>query len=248
MQLKTILEELTERYNTPGFIANDPIQFPRRFTRKADIEISALFTSILAWGRRDMILRNADRLHACMRNRPFDFIMNRDWECFYGSSGNVHRTIFERDIWQICQALYAFYAEHDTLEMLFSQGVSDGIDKLSCLLSSRHLSSPRTNSPCKRTNMMLRWLVRNDGIVDMGVWKTIRPSQLIIPLDTHVGRVARLIWHDLPRTDRMKTALQITAHLSALCPSDPCKYDFALFGYGEDKQAEALFRSKIFPV
>lgn len=241
MQLKIILDELTEQYNTPAFITNDPIQFPRRFTRKEDIEISALLTSILAWGRRDMILRNAERLHAYMGNRPYDFVMNRDWECFRKSPVNVHRTIFEKDIWQICQALHAYYTEHDTLERLFNRGVSDGIDKLSCLLSTRHLASPCTNSPCKRTNMMLRWLVRNDGIVDMGVWKTIPPSQLIIPLDTHVGRVARLIWKDLPRTDRMKTALHITTYLSALCPSDPCKYDFALFGYGEDKQAQILF-------
>ena len=242
IQLKTILDRLTEQYNTPGFITNDPIQFPRRFVRKEDVEISALLTSVLAWGRRNMILRNADRLHALMGNHPYDFVMNKEWERFRTSSVTVHRTIFEKDIWQICQALHAYYTEHDTLESLFSRSIPDGIDKLSCLLSSRHLSSPRSNSPCKRTNMMLRWLVRNDGIVDMGIWTTLCPSRLIIPLDTHVGRVARMIWPDLPRTDRMKTALQITAHLSALCPSDPCKYDFALFGYGEDKTTKTPFQ------
>lgn len=242
MNLKEILNELTERYNEPGFIANDPIQFPRRFSRLQDIEISALLTSILAWGRRDMILRNADRLHAQMQNQPYHFVMNREWERLADSGKNIHRTIFEKDVWQICRRLYAFYTANDTLESLFSLGVLDGIDRLSCLLSSRHLSSPLSQSPCKRTNMMLRWLVRNDGIVDIGIWNTIGPSQLIIPLDTHVGRVSRMIWPQLPKTDKMKAAQQITGYLAELCPEDPCRYDFALFGYGQSERADTLFR------
>lgn len=236
MDLKEKLDALASYYNTPDFIQTDPIQFPRRFTQTRDIEISALLTSILAWGRRDMILRNADRLHNKMQNQPYNFIMNKEWEDFKESDKNVHRTIFEKDLWNICLGLYTFYSRHKTLEILFEQDVLEGINQLSCLASSRHLASPLMQSPCKRTNMMLRWLVRNDGIVDIGIWNKVDSSQLIIPLDTHVGRVSRMIWNDLPKTDKMKTALLITHHLKGLCPDDPCKYDFALFGYGEDKQ------------
>lgn len=236
MDLKEKLEALVCNYNTSAFIQTDPIQFPRRFTCTKDIEISALFTSILAWGRRDMILRNADRLHTTMQHQPYNFIMNKEWEQFKESGKNIHRTIFEKDLWNICRGLYTFYSRHETLETLFQQGILEGINQLSCLTSSRHLASPLMQSPCKRTNMMLRWLVRNDGIVDMGIWKKVNSSQLIIPLDTHVGRVSRMIWDDLPKTDKMKTALLITSHLTKFCPEDPCKYDFALFGYGEDKQ------------
>lgn len=234
MNIKEILDELVERYNTPEFILRDPIQFPRQFTRLEDIEISAVLSSILAWGKRSMVLKDADRLHTRMNYEPYYFIMNKEWESFRQSRKNVHRTIFEEDIWIICRGLYNFYSENNSLEKLFMNGILEGIDRLSCLLKCRHLVSPLSKSPCKRTNMMLRWLVRNDGIVDMGIWKNISPAQLIIPLDVHVSRISRLLWKDLPKGDKMKTALQITRYLSELCPEDPCKYDFALFGFGED--------------
>lgn len=232
--IKAILDELTEQYNTPAFIARDPIQFPRRFNRKEDIEISAVLSSVLAWGKRSLVLRDAERLHTRMNHRPYDFLMNKEWEPFEGSRRNIHRTIFENDLWFICRGLYAFYSSRSSLEELFADGIQAGINALARLLNCRHLVSPYKKSPCKRTNMMLRWLVRNDGIVDMGVWKNISPASLIIPLDVHVSRISRLIWDDLPKSDNMQTACRITGHLADLCPEDPCKYDFALFGFGEE--------------
>ncbi|WP_106831199.1 TIGR02757 family protein [Parabacteroides pacaensis] len=233
-EIKEILDELVEHYNTPEFITRDPIQFPRQFTGLQDIEISAVLTSILAWGKRSMVLRNADRLHTQMNYQPYYFIMNKEWQRFHDSRKNIHRTIFEEEIWKVCNGLYTFYSENNSLESLFTKDILEGIDQLSRLFNCRHLVSPQSKSPCKRTNMMLRWLVRNDGIVDMGVWKKISPSRLIIPLDVHVSRISRLIWPTLPKGDKLKTALLITHYLAELCPEDPCKYDFALFGFGEE--------------
>lgn len=235
--LKELLDELTATYNVPAFIETDPIQFPRSYSRLQDIEISALLTSVITWGKRELILRDAEKMHCIMRYAPYDYIMSGDWNALKDSDKNIHRTFFERDMWNICSGLYHYYKENDSLENLFltEDGVLSGLNGLSCLASSRHISSPLTKSPCKRSNLMLRWLVRNDGIVDMGVWKRLSPSQLIIPLDLHVGRVSRLIWNDLPKTDRLKSALAITNHLAELCPEDPCKYDFALFGFGEEQ-------------
>ena len=236
MSLKERLEELVAIHNTPAFIETDPIQFPQRFSRLEDIEISALLTSVITWGKRGLILRDAEKMHQMMGDSPYNYIMNQEWNRLKDSDKNIHRTFFERDMWNICQGLYHYYLENNSLEELFlTDGILHGLDKLSGLMNTRHISSPQTKSPCKRTNLMLRWLVRNDGIVDMGVWKNISPSQLIIPLDVHVARVSRTIWDDLPKTDRLKTALMITNHLSELCPEDPCKYDFALFGYGEEQ-------------
>lgn len=236
MSIKETLDELTVTYNTPAFIETDPIQFPRRFTRLEDIEISALLTSVITWGKRELILRDAERMHQMIGDSPYDYIMNQEWAALKDSGKNIHRTFFERDLWHICQGLFLFYQENNSLEELFlTDGILPGLDKLSGLMNTRHISSPRTKSPCKRTNLMLRWLVRNDGIVDMGVWKKISPSQLIIPLDVHVGRVSRTIWNDLPKTDRLSTALMITNHLLEFCSEDPCKYDFALFGFGEEQ-------------
>lgn len=236
MPIKEILDELVAAYNTPAFIETDPIQFPRRFTHLQDIEISALLTSVITWGKRELILRDAEKMHRMMGDSPHAYILNREWEGLKETGKNIHRTFFERDLWHICQGLYNYYQENETLEELFlSERILSGLEKLSGWMNSRHISSPQTKSPCKRSNLMLRWLVRNDGIVDMGVWRRVSPSQLIIPLDLHVGRVSRIIWNDLPKTDRLSAAMKITAHLSELCPEDPCKYDFALFGFGEEQ-------------
>lgn len=236
-ELKETLDDLYIKYNVPSFIETDPIQFPRKYTLLQDIEISALLTSVIAWGKRVMICRNAERLHLLMGKSPYQYIMSKDWEALKDSNKNIHRTFFERDLFRFCQGLYIYYLQNDSLETLFVEhGILGGIDKLSQLFGSRHLSSPMSKSPCKRTNLMLKWLVRNDGIVDMGVWTRLSPAQLIIPLDVHVARMSRTIWHDLPKTERLSMALIITEHLSQLCPEDPCKYDFALFGLGEEKQ------------
>lgn len=239
MELKELLDQLTTKYNVSSFIETDPIQFPRRYSLLQDIEISALLTSIITWGKRAMICRSAERLHQLMGESPYHYIMNCEWSVLKESNKNIHRTFFEHDLYLFCQVLYHYYQKNHSLENLFLEnGILGGIDHLSMLVGSRHLASPVSKSPCKRTNLMLKWLVRNDEIVDMGVWKNISPSQLIIPLDVHVSRVSRTIWSDLPKTDRLSTALKITEHLSELCPEDPCKYDFALFGFGEEEQNE----------
>lgn len=242
MQLKDLLEELTEKYNVQAFIDTDPVQFPRRFSRLQDVEVSALLTSVITWGRRDMVRRDAQRLHEAMGDSPFDFIIEGGWQRWEDSARNVHRTIFERDLFFVCRALQGFYATHHSLEELFTgrNGVLGGLHELSVLLQTRHVASPLTQSPCKRSNLMLRWLVRNDGIVDLGVWQRISPAELIIPLDVHVGRISRELWTDIPRTERLKTALIITDHLKEFCPHDPCKYDFALFGFGEEQSRMKL--------
>lgn len=239
MELKELLDQLATKYNVPSFIETDPIQFPRKYTLLQDIEISALLTSVITWGKRALICRSAERLHLLMGESPYRYIMSKEWGRLKESNKNIHRTFFERDLFYFCQGLHDYYQQNDSLEKLFvDHGILGGIDQLSQLFSSRHLASPVSKSPCKRTNLMLKWLVRDDGIVDMGVWTRLSPAQLIIPLDVHVARVSRTIWDDLPKTERLATACKITEYLSQLCPEDPCKYDFALFGFGEEEQKE----------
>jgi uncharacterized protein (TIGR02757 family) len=99
--------------------------------------------------------------------------------------------------------------------------------------TEKHITSPLQKSTCKRLNMFLRWMVRNDGEgVDFGIWKNISPSQLICPIDLHVARVARRL--DLlkrKQTDWL-AAIELTDNLRELDVNDPVKYDFALFGLG----------------
>lgn len=230
--LKERLDFLSSKYNVSSFVDNDPVQFPRRFDNVRDIEIAGLITSVISWGKREMILRNANRILDLMNHSPYAFIMNREWTSLKDSDKNLHRTFFERDLHQISQSLYDFYKSDNSLEIMFESSVIDGLTHLSGMMQSRHIASPARKSPCKRTNLFLRWMVRKDGIVDMGVWNKINPADLIIPLDVHVGRTSRTIWKDIPSTDNLNTAQIITANLKQLRPEDPCLYDFALFGLG----------------
>ncbi len=244
MNVKEKLDELVGKYNVPSFIDRDPVQFPRSFTRLQDIEISAVLTSVITWGKRNTILKDAEKLHTLMDPGPYDYIMNKEWMALLHSRRNIHRTFFDHDLYDLCRGLYSFYLENDSLESLFTPengGILEGLVRFGQMANTRHISGSIKTSPCKRTNLLLRWLVRNDRIVDLGVWKKIRPADLIIPLDTHVSKISRQLWNEyLPKTDRMATALKITEYLREMCPEDPCKYDFALFGLGEEGNSFGL--------
>nr|MBA2423106.1 DUF2400 family protein [Chitinophagales bacterium] len=94
--------------------------------------------------------------------------------------------------------------------------------------TKKHVATPERNSTCKRLNMFLRWMVRKDDCgVDFGIWKKIKPSQLICPCDVHVDRVARKLGLITNKQTNWKTALELTSKLKQLDPVDPVKYGFA---------------------
>ena len=245
-RLKALLDEKAQQYNRPEFIADDPISFPHSFTRKEDVEIVALLASIIAWGNRKMILRSGNRMfHEIMHSRPYDYVMSGEWENL-DDRMNIHRTFFAADFKYICRGLRSVYAEHGSMEPLFA-GCSawDGIENLRKALASanggaltRHISNPipakgKPASACKRMHMMLRWLCRKDGIVDLGIWDCIPQSQLMIPIDVHVARTARALGLVSRKQNDRRTVEELTARLRELSPIDPVRYDFALFGVGE---------------
>ena len=98
---------------------------------------------------------------------------------------------------------------------------------------TKHIANPDANSACKRLNLALRWLVRREGPVDLGLWKKLSPSSLFIPLDLHVGRAARQLGllEEGRKTNDKKAVITLTEKLKEFCPDDPVKYDLALFGY-----------------
>lgn len=245
---KAKLDTLVERFNTPEFIKNDPVQFPRMFTDLHDIEVSAFLCSLIAWGNRKMILKDCQKMLDIMDGQPYKYVMEEGWSSIDPRT-NIHRTFFGRDLQYMCRGLKYMYTIFSNLENLFSyyDNLWTAITYFRIIMSigndgatNRHIPDLRfenvshKNAPaCKRMHLMLRWLVRKDGIVDLGVWKKIDPSSLFIPLDTHVSKISR----DLGMLSRTKNdrlaAEQLTEKLREFDPLDPCKYDFALFGYGE---------------
>ncbi len=245
-ELKEFLDEKADYYNHPRFVETDPIQIPHRFDKKEDIEIAAFLTAIIAWGNRKSIIHNAERMMDLMGNSPFDFVMNHSERDLKDLSGFVHRTFNGVDLQYFVKALHHIYSYHQGLENVFNKHVQDeflytAIHEFKKVFfelphpqrTEKHISDPLNSSAAKRINMFLRWMVRNDHTrVDFGIWKTIKPGQLSCPLDVHTGNVARKLGLIHRTQNDLKTLIQLDTRLRLLDPSDPVKYDFALFGLG----------------
>jgi uncharacterized protein (TIGR02757 family) len=156
----------------------------------------------------------------------------------------VHRTFFEGDLAYFCRGFRYCYTQYGSLEALFAPAVSAGgiwegiglFRKTMALANggpyTKHIANPDAGSACKRINLALRWLVRRNGPVDIGLWKSVSPSALCIPLDLHVARTARRLGLLARKSNDRKAVAELTEKLRGFCPSDPVKYDLALFGMG----------------
>ncbi|MDB5262172.1 MAG: hypothetical protein JWQ14_1453 [Adhaeribacter sp.] len=249
--IKNLLEDRYRKYNQPAFIPRDPIVIPHGYTLKQDIEISGLFAAMLAWGQRVTIINKCRELMARMDNAPYSFIRQHQENDLKGLLGFKHRTFNDTDLLYLVYFLQQYYGTHNSLEDAFTaQGtITNQQLRLENFYNTvfslpeapnrtrKHISTPARKSACKRINMYLRWMVRQDSQgVDFGIWNTIKPADLICPCDVHVGRVARKLGLiTRPQTD-WKTAIELTGHLQELDPADPVKYDFALFGLGIEEK------------
>ncbi len=248
--LKAFLDERVEQYNRSSFIENDPISIPHSFEKKQDIEIMGFFASVLAWGQRPTIINKCRELAQRMDGEPYLFITQSTDNNLKQLLGFKHRTFNDTDLLYFVDFLKRHYAQFDSLEDAF---VGDGvIDVESALLHFRktffdspdaplrtrkHISSPAQKSACKRLNMFLRWMVRQDNQgVDFGIWKRLQPKDLICPLDLHVDRAARHFGMISRKQTDWQTALELTETLRSFDPNDPVKYDFALFGISVEKE------------
>ncbi len=247
-KLKDFFDLKVNEYNKPSFIQADPVCIPHLFIKKQDIEIAGLFAAVFAWGNRTTIIQKSRELMERMDMSPHDFITGHSQNDLKRLQKFKHRTFTEDDIFYFVEFLHQHYTQYDSLEKAFTQWMdNDDISIEKALMgfkryffsfehlrrTQKHISSPEQNSSCKRLCMYLRWMVRRDKAgVDFGLWKSIKPSQLICPIDLHVARVAkRFGLMQRPQPD-WKAATELTAHLRNFDANDPVKYDFALFGLG----------------
>jgi uncharacterized protein (TIGR02757 family) len=252
-ELKIFLDQAVEKYNQPDFIENDPISIPHSYTLPQDIEITAFWTAMLAWGNRKMIIRKAEELFALMDNAPYDFIRHHQEKDLKAFLDFKHRTFNVTDTLYFIHFLKHHYTKFESLESAFlldfnkqdltvQKSLQNFHDYFFSLAdfperTRKHIATPARNSACKKLNMFLRWMVRKDDKgVDFGLWEGISPSQLICPCDVHVERVARKLGLIHRNTSDWKTALELTENLRQLDASDPIQYDFALFGLGIEQK------------
>lgn len=254
MDLKELLDQYVKTYNVPNFIANDPIRIPHRYARPQDIEITAFWTSMLAWGQRVTIINKATELFGLMGESPYEFILNHSEEDRKPFLAFKHRTFQPTDTLYFLEFFQQYYRQHTSLEFGFSQFINTDSPDISPALAGfhelffnlpdspqrtrKHVATPVRKSTCKRLNMFLRWMVRKDEMgVDFGIWNTIKPSQLMIPLDVHVERIARKFGLIKRKQRDWKTVVELTEQLRLFDANDPAKYDFALFGYGVEEKS-----------
>jgi uncharacterized protein (TIGR02757 family) len=233
-----------DQYDQPSFIDNDPVCIPHMFKKKQDIEIAGFFAAIFAWGNRTTIINKSKDLMSRMDNDPYNFILHHTDNDLQNLVGFKHRTFNDTDLLYFVEFLKHHYSISKSLEDAFIKWGSTIEEMLIgfhhyCfslehvpLRTKKHIATPERNSTCKRLNMYLRWMVRQDSKVDFGIWKKIKPSQLICPVDLHVARVAKRFGLLHRKQNDWNTALELTEYLRTLDANDPVKYDFALFGLG----------------
>jgi uncharacterized protein (TIGR02757 family) len=249
--LKELLDQKEKEYNQVYFIENDPISIPHSFKIKEDKEISAFFAAIFAWGQRKTIISKTKELMALMDNSPHEFMLYHQEHDLKRFLQFKHRTFNATDTLYFIHFLKGFYQKYDSLEFAFSRHLKTDDTHIGNALigfyeaffdsdlaphrTRKHIASPAKKSACKRLSMFLRWMVRKDkNGVDLGLWNTIKSSQLICPLDIHVDRTAKSLGLLTRKQTDWQAALELTQNLAKFDPQDPVKYDFALFGMGLD--------------
>lgn len=249
--LKSFLDAKVELYNQPSFIENDPIAIPHRFRKKQDIEIAGFMAAVFAWGQRKTIINKSLEFLNLMGNEPHNFILHHSEDELKPFLTFKHRTFNNVDALYFLHFFRWFYSRNDSLEDAFL-GYSEEatmerrLTKFFEVFFSlpnhpkrtyKHIPNPSRKSACKRINMFLRWMVRQDEKgVDFGIWDRLSPSDLICPCDLHVDRVARRLGMITRKQTDWQTAVELTENLKKLDPLDPVKYDFALFGLGVEEK------------
>lgn len=243
--LKEFLNRKVDQYNQRSFIPDDPISIPHLFSRQQDIEIAGLFAAVFSWGKRSTIISKSKELMQAMDMRPCEFILGHEPDDLKRLLFFKHRTFTTTDLLYFIEFLKHHYSHQSSLENAFTRH-GDTVEKMLAGFhhyffsledaphrTRKHIPTPEKKSTCKRLNMFLRWMVRQDKRgVDFGIWKNISPAQLICPVDLHVARVAKKLGLLSRKQTDWQTAVELTHRLKEFDSHDPVKYDFALFGTG----------------
>ena len=249
--LKRWLDEKANQFNQPSFIPKDPISLPHLFKQQQDIEIAGLFAAVFAWGNRTTIINKTNELLQLMDMQPYHFCLEHHPKKLTKLLSFKHRTFQPDDLFYFLHFLHHHYSRYDSLETAFfphkKMNVEEGLNHFRNYFFSfehlkrteKHIASPEQNAACKRLNMYLRWMIRKDkNRVDFGLWKKIKPSELICPLDVHVSNVAREMGLLERKQNDWQAALELTENLKRFDAKDPVKYDFALFGAGVERKIQ----------
>ncbi|MBD3179873.1 MAG: TIGR02757 family protein [Candidatus Latescibacteria bacterium] len=254
IKLREGLESLYCRYNRREYVGTDPVLFLYDYQNIRDREIAGLISSSLAFGNVKQIISSVGTVLNALGPSPHEVLLSDNPIDPGGRLDRFkHRWIDSRQIHRLLTSIRKAVRRYGSLENCFQSSMNGSagdinsaligfVDEIDggCLRKG-FLPCPERGSPCKRLNLYLRWMIRNDD-VDPGGWSCASPSQLTVPLDTHMYRLARKLGLTERNQKDMKTALEITASFREISPEDPVKYDFALTRLGiiNDRQMREL--------
>jgi len=244
---RSFMESLYWRYNRRDCIHPDPLEFVHRYRSPMDREIVGLVAACLAYGRVRQILASVSRVLERMGPSPSRFLLDHSLDRIHFLFGSFkHRFTTGAELAALLGSMREMLLRFGSLETCFLAGCSPGdatvfpalesfAHRLRCAcpggLEGMLLPRPVKGSACKRLHLFLRWMVREDD-VDLGIWKRVDPSRLLIPLDTHMFRIAGALGLTARRQADLRAALEITDAFRTISPEDPVKYDFALTRLG----------------
>lgn len=240
--LRDNLIEWAHTYNVRSFIENDPVQFVHKFKDTRDIEVAGLLVSWISWGRRASILKKGKELLAITQGRPYDFLMFEEHKRFKSKGAKIYRTFSYDDFYKLCESMRLIYQGYGSIgnKMRMYAGCRYDHALRQMFGHCNGIPSVFSKSAAKRINMFLRWMVRKDE-VDVGIWGDfLDKSKLLIPVDTHVMRMAVELGITNQKTANEKAMLEITEYFKSIFPDDPCMGDFALFGYGVNNRLKEM--------
>ncbi len=250
------LQRLYESYNRREFVHPDPLEFLYAYRDVRDREVVGLIASSLAYGNVRQILRSVSRVLAAMGESPYGFLIDASEAYLFETFRDFrHRFTSGKDLSTMLMGVKQACERHGSLQGCFEQGLKGSHETVIPALGAfvRELTgqarqepfyllpSPERGSACKRLNLFLRWMVRNDR-VDPGGWEHVSASKLIVPLDTHMHRVALRLGLTSRKQANLQTACEITEAFRAIDPADPVKYDFCItrLGIHPDLDPECL--------
>ncbi|OGW28361.1 MAG: TIGR02757 family protein [Nitrospirae bacterium GWC2_42_7] len=256
MQLKNILDKFYREYDFQERMRLDPIEFPHRYKDPRDIEVSGFIAASLAYGRVDLFKTVIEKILMAMGRSPYEFLLDFDAKknrkLFQGISYRFNKN---EDIICMIFILHKILKKYSSLEDLFMKfykphalNIREALEGyVEAMLNTdtsivyakdirpagllQFFPSPGKGSTCKRSNLFLRWMVR-DKDIDFGIWKGIPMNKLVIPLDTHIAKISKCLGFTSRNSQDWKTAVEITETLKKFDPEDPLKYDFALCHHG----------------
>jgi len=239
-----LLDSVFERYHLPEYIHPDPLEFLKKYINPEDMEIVALIASSFAIGRVQSILQTVELILGVLKSPQKDLIALSRKDLELAFTGFKYRFYTDSSLVNFLMGIKNVINKFGSLHNCFVKGINitDGeplgslsyfVSELTTNISSgkRVLPDPEKGSACKRLNLFLRWMVRDDNI-DPGIWKDIPKDILIIPLDTHMMQISQILGFTSRKSADMKTAIEITDALKIYDPVDPVRFDFSLTRLG----------------